>query len=386
MFLTPAGVPEQVFNMPQSLKHETLRPSEVNFQADYDDAATWAAEVLPGNMRTEFEFTFDGRELYGHDGRPLTPVFDDAINDAGKKAQQDPSLAFEVRRTKVERGELDDILAMARGEGSNTMVIESDFPEELMDSPVDVGGYNVQRKQTMLRVISRRPDGRIVMVSQSLEGSNRQGLEAIRKSLGYETQPGELLGQRMQVDLGPEEQEFFADQLTGVYDRELGRIRGGEWRAGWRVPTDRSNINTYDFVLQQDDLIQSFIKDSRRNPEGLYGFAAAMQKRYEAVLNRQDIAPVRKVIDFSGNPMMEMYQAAIEAKAEGAVFSGCGVSVGRDGQLTTDQELRELGFGHKSDEDKFGSLTFKCQKGHSNRRPHGKLIDNCQKCGISVRC
>lgn len=372
--------------MQQTLNHEILRPPEAKFMADYDDAATWAAEVLEGNMRTEFEFNFDGRELYGHDGRALTPIFDDATQEAEIKAQQDPSLAFEVRRTKIERGELDDILAMARGEGPNTMVIESDFPEELRDSPVDVGGYNVKRQQAMLRVISRKPDGRITMVSQSLEGSNRQGLEAIRNSLGYETQPGELLGQRMHIDLEPEEQEFFVDQLTGVYDRDLSHQQGGEWRAGWRVPTNRARLNTYDFVLQQDDLIRSFIKDSARNPDNLYGFAAAMQKRYEQAVKGGQFQPPAQAINFAANPMIEMYQAALEAKAEGTVFSGCGVSVGRNGELSTEQELRNLGYGDKADEDKFGSLTFKCQKGHSNRRPRGKLIDNCQKCGVSVRC
>lgn len=38
------------------------------------------------------------------------------------------------------------------------------------------------------------------------------------------------------------------------------------------------------------------------------------------------------------------------------------------------------------DEDQYGSLTFSCPKGHVNRRPCGKLIENCQRCGISVRC
>lgn len=37
-------------------------------------------------------------------------------------------------------------------------------------------------------------------------------------------------------------------------------------------------------------------------------------------------------------------------------------------------------------EDKYGSLTFKCPKGHTNHRPRNRLIPNCQKCGVSVRC
>lgn len=40
----------------------------------------------------------------------------------------------------------------------------------------------------------------------------------------------------------------------------------------------------------------------------------------------------------------------------------------------------------KPDEDQYGSLTFKCQKGHTNKRPRNKLIDKCKTCGVSVRC
>lgn len=46
----------------------------------------------------------------------------------------------------------------------------------------------------------------------------------------------------------------------------------------------------------------------------------------------------------------------------------------------------ELGIVSSKDEDQYGSLTFKCRKGHNNRRPKGKLIENCQVCHESVRC
>lgn len=366
---------------------ETLRPPEAETVRKFDDATTWAAEVLKGSMRTTFEFTYSEGELYGHDGLPLTPVFEDAYEHAKKQAVINPKLAFEVRRTGTERGELDDLKAMARGEGPNTLVIESDFPEELQDSPVDVGGYNVERKQAMLRVIYRQPDGQLVMVSQSLEGSDRKSLEAIREHLGYDTEPGELLGQRMALDMNPEDQEFLVDELCGVYDRKLSEKNGGEYRAGWKLPEGRASVNTYDFVLQQDDLIQAFINDTNPSPDSLYGFAAAMQKRYEQTYGTQaQSVPFTEIGFITGNPVAEMFHAAVEARAEGTVFSGCGVSVGRNGELSTRENLGQAGYGEKSDEDKYGSLTFKCPKGHGNRRPRGKLIPNCQKCGVDVRC
>jgi hypothetical protein len=39
-----------------------------------------------------------------------------------------------------------------------------------------------------------------------------------------------------------------------------------------------------------------------------------------------------------------------------------------------------------SEEDEFGSLSFKCPKGHSNTRKRKQLLTNCQKCGVSVKC
>ena len=37
-------------------------------------------------------------------------------------------------------------------------------------------------------------------------------------------------------------------------------------------------------------------------------------------------------------------------------------------------------------EDQYGSLTFKCQKGHTNTRPYGQLAKHCQTCGEDVSC
>ncbi len=374
--------------MEQTNTIEQLRDSE--HLRKYDDITTWSAEMLEGSMRTPFEFTFDGHDIYGHDGLPLTPVFDNAITDAKRTANQNESLEFEVRRRTIEREELEDMFSMVRGEAPNTMVVVSDFVGELMEATEDVGGYNVKRKQTMLRVISRRPDGTISMVSQSLEGSDRSALEAIYASLGIEAQPGELLGQRIKLDTGTEEQEFMVDQLMGVYDRKLEENYGGIWRAGWRLPTERANTNTYDFVLQQKDLLETLLaRDDALNGDHLYGFAAALRHRFESTIHQvsEQFTVEPQSVFIGGNPAMEMYQAAISARAEGRVFSGCGISVRPEGdESSTLNELSELGYGNKAEEDKYGSLIFDCPNGHKNKRRRNKLIDECKTCGTSVKC
>lgn len=377
----------------ESLERETIsaKPERFDYeQRRYYDTVTWLAEVLPGAMRTPSEYAFDGRELYASDGGTLGKIFDDAIEEAKTLPAE---LSFERRRRLIEKEEYRDMLAMMRGELPNTMVVVSDFPPELMDAADDVGGYNAGRKQTMLRVLARTPQGTLKMYSQSLDGSNRQALEAIFEHIGLNAEPGELLGQRIHVDFDPHEQEFLTDQLTGVYDRSLRQQFGGEWYAGRR---NGNRINTYDFVRQQSDLINTYmaITDSFTGGEAEYNLAAAMKRRLEG-------GPVQHVLQpvyFTGLPVAahvyaldEMSTAGKVARERGDVYSGCGGTVRADNNensLTAGLQLEAAGYGNKAEtaEDKYGPLTFTCPKGHKNTRPRGKLIPKCTTCGTSVMC
>ena len=129
---------------------EQLRPNqdqEIDRQLrTRTDTETWLAETLNGSMRTSFEYTYDGYDLYGDDGGSITEIFDDAISEAKSITATNPSMLFELRRRMIERGELDDMQAMARDEMPNTMIVVSDFPPELMQAEKDVGGYNAGHK------------------------------------------------------------------------------------------------------------------------------------------------------------------------------------------------------------------------------------------------
>lgn len=351
-------------------------------------------------MRTPFEYSFDGEELYSHDGLPLTPVFKDSTADAERLARQDQKYSFELRRRRIEEGELEDMFAMASGEGPNTMVVESDFPPELMDAEEDLGGYNVSRKQTFLRVIYRKEDGSLVMLSQTLEGSDRDGLEAIREFLGFDTEEGELLGQRMKFDADPEQQEFLVDMLQGVYDRKLEEKNGGSYRAGWRMATARADVNTYDFVCAQQDLLEAYEGSVfGSNDSEMYALAAAMKYRYERMLDigtTKQSAEQYTYYEPPQNVLEELQLAARTARARGETFSGCGKSVTSKDPLSESfdivDQLDELGFGNRAEEesgqeqDEYGSLTFDCPNGHKNKRPRGQLIDRCKTCKCSVKC
>ncbi|MFO0782026.1 MAG: hypothetical protein U0524_04045 [Candidatus Saccharimonadales bacterium] len=386
---------------------EQLQPKFDQYERHVDDTETWLAETLNGSMRTRFEFDFDGQELYAQDGGALGGVFDDAIKSAQVIAKENPALLFELRRRVIERGEYDDMLAMARGElydengeEVNVMVVTSDFPPELMSASEDVGGYNVDRQQTMLRIISRQVDGTISVTTQSLDRSNRRALESVHNKLGFTAEDGELLGQRVALRMPEEWHSQLVDNLTNTYDESLEEQYGGKWHAGIKQEKILP-IDTYEFACAQTDLIEWFagekLKDSQAAEKLRYQVAATARKRWEnycsATNNTQEvlIAPVNSIVGHAQRQtdlLFEIALATIEAQNAGLTFSGCGASVSAPGMGGAKGELSQLGYGNKSDEDDYGPLTFECTEGHKNTRPRGKLISKCgtKDCKGSVGC
>lgn len=354
------------------------------------DTATWLAETLDGNMRTSFEFSFDGQELYGQDGGALTEIFDDAIKEAKMVVDENPNLLFELRRRLIERGELDDIKAMARGElytddgePVNTIVVPSDFPPELMDAGQDVGGYNADRKQTMLRVITREENGNILMKTQSLDGSNRQALEAIYKSLRKQPQPGELLSQRINLNLPAEWQGSLINNLTDTYDNSMGEQYGGELYAG-RRPADYRN--TYDFVCSQQDLVDWFTTEKLTDPVAAeklrYKLAATMATRYDSYIrqgNETEFKPgevmPESFISVAGiakgqSLFMELERESRRAAGLGKTFSGCGASVSAEtDKLSAEDELKQSGYVNR----------FESKGWHGGRIHKNSKCVSCEK-------
>jgi hypothetical protein len=333
---------------------------------DYDDVTTLFAEMVNGSMRTPFEYSFDGVELRARDGSIMREIFEESLEQAEQNAAQNPNLAFEVRRRRWEIDEHYDMLKMARDQLPNTMVVVSDFPAELMDAGEDIGGYNVTRKQTMLRVLTW--DGqRLHMHSQSLDGSDRPALESLYASLGYQPRDGELLGQRMHVQLDAVEQKFLLDKLTGVYDRQLAEQYGGSWYAG-RAPAEAGQLNTYDFVRQQHDLVQLALQQQSTGQLDIYGLAAALERRFNLNIATRPADIMIRYLDPLHNLNQEILQASAVARTMGRVFSACGISVGA-AELAMNNELDEAGYGNKTKEE----LSW-----HGGKIKHGTCV-NCKK-------
>lgn len=355
----------------------------------YNNAETWLAEVLDGSMRTEFSYSFDGQELLAEDGQPLGEIFSDSVNEAEKIARQKPNLLFELRRRQLEREEYHDMLAMARDEAGNTMVVLSDFPPELMDSQQDIGGYNVRRKQTMMRVLSWQ-NGEMVMRTQSLDGSNRQALESIYQHFGFEPEPGELLGQRISVELeDTEEQTGLIDRLTGIYDQSLSQQFSGQWYAGRRA---EKLCDTYAFVRTQPELIDLLASNELSaglTQKEIYNIAALMTERFEEANQVDSEQAMAKLFDGSKWSLdRQLVEAGRRAAESGQQFSGCGGSVGGTSEESAEGELAQSGYGNKSNEEssyKFDKYMFcvGCQAPPKNENESKKM---CGPCGLCRTC
>lgn len=362
------------------MQRETLldqpRP-RVEFQPNRDDAETLCAEVLDGRINTEIFLTFQDNELYDNSDPPraMGKIFNDAITDAEQLRKSDPRLGgVELPRRIIEGDEYEEMLAMMRGELPNTMIVESDFPHGLMNETQNVGGYNVVRKQTMLRIITRQPDNTIRIRTGSLDRSDRAGLEAIQNRFGRQPQEGELLGQRIHENMNDDEQEALMGELTAIYDGKLSEQYGGKWIAG---RSDFERANTYDFVRQQGDLIDAFINaasqvdlNKSQKENLLYQLSAAMTARWEGTADTQ----------YSQNPILEMHYAAEEARAGNKSFSGCGLTLNpenSDGQ----GGLSDAGYGNKIKE-MHCPFCRKKQMGDPCS-PNQKCVN--EKCGAEVK-
>ncbi len=367
--------------MQATIERSVARPEQFDYEKRrFYDTVTWLAEVLPGSMRTPVEYQYDGHELYAGDGSSLGKIFDDSIELASGLPD------YELRRRKIEKEEYKAMLKMMKSDDINTMVVVSDFPPELMDAKEDVGGYNVSRKQTMLRVLAKTSRGTINMYSQSLDKSDRQALENIYLELGFMPAPGELLGQRMEINISASDQELLVDRLMGIYDRSLEANYGGNWYAGQE---NGDGINTYDFACRQTDLLNAYLASTTKFTGGFrdYSLAAAVKERF---LNRgitYDTGNVYLPVAAHAMAMAEMNGAGNRAQARGEVFSGCGASLQNVNNVSAEDQLAKMGYGNLADKESSGSekLVWKdgiCRIDNCPTKPGKTKVAQCSVCKL----
>lgn len=327
------------------------------------DAITEIAEGVDGQMRAPIEVTSDGSDFYGPDGRSMTETADNGLSAARREAEVNPNLKFEVPRRQEERKEIDVVKdAFATGK-ANTVFITTDFPHALEGASEDIGGYKVHRKLALNRVWMKDSSGKIMLVSQTLDGSNRQALEAIHTYLGFKVEEGELLSQRRLMSLSDEEQRTLINRTTNVYDQDLERQFGGTWYAG-RQPIDYRN--TFEFAQGQQDLIDIYAEariSGRLTQTLMYDLLATANARFEKYQSRKKKQSSTSVLSAAGvetsfnmtsysraTVAWEMQVEGRSARRAGKTFSACGSTYTSTGSAeTTEYSMTGAGFGRSGE-------------------------------------
>lgn len=383
--------------MSEHVQHPAQYNETLRFKNDIE---TFFGECLRGPMRTPLELFYNPldpeADIRSEAGEPLGPIFDESIADIEQKAANDGRYGFDVRRRRIERGEYEDMITMMDDEDCNTIIVRSDFPEEVRQMGYSFGGYDIERQQAYIRVLIRQ-NNRLCMYSQSLDGSDRDGLEAIGAYVGHSSQSGELLGQRIKLTLDEAEQDTLIDMLTDVYDTVLQQKTGIKHYAGLPIRATRL-VDTLAFAKQQSDIVNYAVQlrsEGILSADKQYDLVALLYERYDSV-SRGELLPVFEARNDIGHIMLQQqmieqqsHDAGQRAQAQGKTWNACGMTMSIPQQAGIEDKLGEAGYGigrEKSSEDKYGPLEFQCQKGHWNKRPRNKLIDNCKTCKIAVGC
>jgi hypothetical protein len=303
-------------------------------QAEYD-AITELAELTEGQMYAPIPLTFDSHDLYGPDGRSATETAVRGLEAARQKAEKNPNLQFDVERAEHELNEVLEAIDMIKTGSGNTLMVTTNYPWALKKTGQTAPGYNEERELALARFIAVYPDDSIWLISQTLDGSNDQGLNAIHTEFDFEVDPNkEQLGQRRQMTLSPEEQAVMVDRARGVYDREMTAQFDEEFYAG-RRPVDYRN--TYDFVCQQRDLIEAYKElklSGNLTGEAMYNLGATINSRFEKskIIGRAQVADrvVMLYADYEqtnydyGRLYEEMAREGRLARSQGKSFVACG--------------------------------------------------------------
>lgn len=369
-------------------------------QRVYDEELSYLSEGVDRAARTSFTLKREGDELVyfaGGTWQSYQGLLTAGMRVAEQEAAQDSRRDFLADRA-VEDYRMGYLLQQLQP--GQKLTWHSAYPAQEAaqygDSFIQECGFRPERQMGFLYQAVCGEDGAVTLHSQTVDRSNTAAFSAVRHRV--EIEPN--------VDL---------DDLTTDYDQALTTQLGGQFYAG-RRGAEREE-NAWKEITQQHDLVQYLLdgieKIAKLNipnsaletkaKQHVYGVWAAFKQRLdsgETLHNgvRQQAAALQLGANRGLGIMIEQTQLVQEVftaynqfAASGKMLVGCGGAIRVDaaGQSMMSADSEDVFgsiFGSDSKEDKYGSLQFKCQKGHGNTRPYGKLIPRCTTCGISVAC
>ncbi len=358
-----------------------------------DEELSLLAEGVDRVARTEFKLKREGGDIqYFKDGQwqPYTGMLLAGERVAKQEAARD------YRKQFLADAAVRDLMIgykMRALQPNEQYVWASPYPYDVEEKYGasflrDECGRSPDRKMAFLYRAYCEDDGTILLESQTIDKSDDEALAAALKAARSESTAN-------------------LDDMVEANDAVMARKYGGEYYAGRREAEVRENA--WQTIVQEQDLTEYLLSGlesiaatqlygkelENTVKRHMYGVWAALSKRV-AVNGARRMYDYRDATVASVVPVVhyalvaqEIEQAFSHFVTEGRVMAGCGGSIkilnGEEEILAAESgDVFASLFG--SNEDKYGSLEFKCTKGHNNRRPRGKLIENCQVCKTSVRC
>lgn len=347
-------------------------------QRIYDEELSYVAEGLDRPMSTVFVLReINGEFVYFDKGewRPYRSMLTSGILSAQIAAEEDP------RKTFLTDMAVTDYLIAQQWHGlgpGEKMHWYSAFRERELqlygEQFMNSLGFQSRRRMGFIYQAEKDYEGNLILTSQSVDNSDEEAFEAAMKAA------------------------WSGENARRAYDQHLEFKHGRKYRAG---RLHENEENAWDIIQRHKDLINHYFEQleklasnyfvsqtelERRKKRLTYGFWAAIKERLDKAihgpignqLTRGPIVPITQ----------EIAGAYARLQAKGEVLFGCGGAIGTEDPLmeADPDKVFDSIFGKSAGEDKHGSLTFKCQKGHINTRPRNQLIDKCKTCGISVKC
>jgi hypothetical protein len=363
---------------------ERVCDEELSYLAEGVDRAAGTTFVLRRNE--------DGGLAYFDRGnwRPYTGMLMTGMEVSEREAEADPRRTFlaDWAARDMQKG-----LQMGRLKPGEQMTWHNSYPHELervygKKFLQEECGLVPDRQMGFLYRASCQMDGTVVLESHTVDRSDADSFSAVEARTAQEP-------------------NVTMEGMLEIYDGALAQKHGGDFYAGRRD----AEQNAWNFIRAQHDLVNYFLNGLEliaRRPlpreqledtakRHVYGVWAAFKKRMDG-----EVPVMQAKVGRNISPgEIIMHQIRLEQEIRGAfqdfaskghVLVGCGGAIKmllneQDIMNADSEDVFSAAFGKKKeDEDKYGSLTFKCPKGHRNRRPRNELIPNCQKCGISVAC
>lgn len=372
-------------------------------QRVHDEEMSLMAEGVDRAMRTPFVLQRrEGALVHYHRGgtRPYIGMLLTGVEAAKTEASDDyrRHFLYEMALQDLQRGY--QMNALKPGE---RMTWTSPYPQDIEDKFgadfMTKRGFFPKRKAGFIYLVACNEDGSVTIESQMVDSSDADAFERV-------------------VSAAEHDPTADMDTLVNAYDAELIAKYGGRFYAGSRKAEEGENA--WEELLRHQDLVQYYLHEleaiawsaaprtaiERHTKQLTIGVWKAFKKRLDAKTATQSVrVPLRPV--YAATSGVSAVQAAVlhrevmqgfeEALANNDIKPGCGGSLAArsenvlddlDGLATFNSifgEKKQSG-GGDDENDVYGSRTFKCQNGHTNKRPKNKLIEKCTHCGIDVRC